>query len=320
MTMPDPAGSAPSTPEAGAPRALRGVIPPVCTPMTPDHEVDAGSLTRLVDHLLAGGVDALFVLGSSSEVAYLPDAHRRVVLDTVVGHVAGQVPVLAGVIDMTTPRVLDHARSAVEAGVSGLVATAPFYTRTHPEEIRTHFRLIAARTGLPLYAYDLPVSVHTKLPAGLLLDLAAEGVLAGVKDSSGDDGGLREVILGRTPGFSVLTGSEVTVDSALWMGADGVVPGLGNVDPHGYVRLAACAGRGEWEAARQEQERLVRLFEIVRVGGARMGGSSSGLGAFKAALYLRGVIAHPVTAPPQIPLTDDEIGSVGKHLAAAGLL
>ncbi|WP_185084688.1 dihydrodipicolinate synthase family protein [Nonomuraea muscovyensis] len=318
--MPDPAGSAPSTPEAGAPRALRGVIPPVCTPMTPDHEVDAGSLTRLVDHLLAGGVDALFVLGSSSEVAYLPDAHRRVVLDTVVGHVAGQVPVLAGVIDMTTPRVLDHARSAVEAGVSGLVATAPFYTRTHPEEIRTHFRLIAARTGLPLYAYDLPVSVHTKLPAGLLLDLAAEGVLAGVKDSSGDDGGLREVILGRTPGFSVLTGSEVTVDSALWMGADGVVPGLGNVDPHGYVRLAACAGRGEWEAARQEQERLVRLFEIVRVGGARMGGSSSGLGAFKAALYLRGVIAHPVTAPPQIPLTDDEIGSVGKHLAAAGLL
>lgn len=320
MTMPDPAGPAPSTPGAGASRGLTGVIPPVCTPMTPDREVDARSLTRLVDHLLEGGVDALFVLGSSSEVAYLPDAHRRLVLDTVVGHVAGQVPVLAGVIDMTTPRVLDHARTAVEAGVSGLVATAPFYTRTHPEEIRTHFRLIAARTGLPLYAYDLPVSVHTKLPAGLLLELAAEGVLAGVKDSSGDDGGLREVILGRTPGFSVLTGSEVTVDSALWMGADGVVPGLGNVDPHGYVRLAACAGRGEWEAARQEQERLVRLFEIVRVGGARMGGSSSGLGAFKAALYLRGVIAHPVTASPQIPLNDDEIGRVGKHLAAAGLL
>ncbi|MCP2349031.1 4-hydroxy-tetrahydrodipicolinate synthase [Nonomuraea roseoviolacea subsp. carminata] len=319
MTMPDPAGPA-STPAAGGPSALTGVIPPVCTPMTPDHEVDTRSLTRLVDHLLAGGVDALFVLGSSSEVAYLPDAHRRAVLDTVVGHVAGQVPVLAGVIDMTTPRVLDHARTALDAGVSGLVATAPFYTRTHPEEIRTHFRLIAARTGLPLYAYDLPVSVHTKLPAALLLELAAEGVLAGVKDSSGDDGGLREVILGRVPGFSVLTGSEVTVDSALWMGADGVVPGLGNVDPHGYVRLAACAGRGEWEAARQEQERLVRLFEIVRVGGARMGGSSSGLGAFKAALYLRGIIDCPVTAPPQVPLNDDEIASVGKHLAAAGLL
>jgi 4-hydroxy-tetrahydrodipicolinate synthase len=60
---------------------LTGVIPPVCTPMTLDYQVDAASLTRLVDHLLAGGVDALFVLGSSSEVAYLTDAQRRVVLE-----------------------------------------------------------------------------------------------------------------------------------------------------------------------------------------------------------------------------------------------
>ncbi|MEV0168574.1 dihydrodipicolinate synthase family protein [Nonomuraea fuscirosea] len=299
---------------------LTGVIPPVCTPMTPDYEVDVASMVRLVDHLVGGGVDALFVLGSSSEVAYLTDAQRRTVLDTVVGHVAGQVPVLAGVIDMTTPRVLEHARVAIEAGAAGLVATAPFYTRTHPDEIRTHFRTLAARTGLPVYAYDLPVSVHTKLSADLLLELAAEGVLAGVKDSSGDDGGLRAVILGRRPPFSVLTGSEVTVDSALWMGADGVVPGLGNVDPHGYAELYRCAARGDWQAARAEQERLARLFGIVHVGGARMGGSSSGLGAFKAALHLRGVIDCPVTALPQIPLNEDEIGRIGKLLAGAGLL
>jgi len=299
---------------------LSGVIPPVCTPLTPEGEVDAGSLARLVDHLVAGGVDALFVLGSSSEVAYLTDAQRKVVLDTVVGHVGGQVPVLAGVIDMTAPRVLAHARVAVAAGASGLVATAPFYTRTHPAEIRTHFRAIAAGGGVPLYAYDLPVSVHTKLSAELLLELAAEGVLAGVKDSSGDDGGMRQVILRREAPFSVLTGSEVTVDAALWMGADGVVPGLGNVDPHGYVNLVRSASQGDWEAARREQERLVRLFEIVHVGGSRMGGSSAGLGAFKAALHLRGIIDHPATAMPQTPLNDDEIGRIGKHLAAAGLL
>ncbi|MCO5985300.1 dihydrodipicolinate synthase family protein, partial [Actinoallomurus spadix] len=80
-----------------------GVIPPVCTPLTPEREVDTASLTRLVDHLLEGGVHGLFVLGSSSEVAFLPDRHRRTVLDIVLGHVAGQVPVLAGVIDMTAP-------------------------------------------------------------------------------------------------------------------------------------------------------------------------------------------------------------------------
>jgi 4-hydroxy-tetrahydrodipicolinate synthase len=287
--------------------------------------VDTGSLIRLVDHLIDGGVDALFMLGSSSEAAFLPDRHRRLVLETVVGHVAGRVPVLAGVIDMTTLRVLDHVRSAVDAGVDAIVATAPFYARTHPTEIRSHFRAIAEAAGRPLYAYDLPVSVHTKLGTDLVLDLAAEGVLAGVKDSSGDEGGLRSVILGRRDredisGFSVLTGSELTVDSALWMGANGVVPGLGNVDPHGYVRLLRSAWAGEWDAARAEQERLLHLFELITVGGTRMGVSSSALGAFKAALFLRGVIDHPTTAPPQIALDDDEIARVGKYLAAAGLV
>jgi 4-hydroxy-tetrahydrodipicolinate synthase len=99
-----------------------------------------------------------------------------------------------------------------------------------------------------------------------------------------------------------------------------VVPGLGNVDPHGYARLYRSAMAGDWEAARVEQERLLRLFQFVTVGGTRMGGSSSALGAFKAALYLRGVIAHPTTAVPQIPLNEDEIATVGKYLATAGLI
>jgi len=303
---------------------LSGVIPPVCTPLTPDRDVDTVSLARLVDHLLDGGVDGLFVLGSSSEAAFLPDGHRRTVLDTVVGHVAGQVPVLAGVIDMTAPRVCDHVRVAAEAGADGLVATAPFYTRTHPAEIAIHFRTIAAQADIPLYAYDLPVSVHSKLGADLLLELAAEGVLAGLKDSSGDEGGLRSVILGRRErdlsSFAVLTGAELTVDSALWMGADGVVPGLGNVDPHGYVRLFQAATRGDWTAARTEQERLCRLFHLVHVGGPHMGRSSSALGAFKAALYLRGVIDHPTTALPQIPLDADDIARVKGYLSEADLI
>ncbi|HJP73102.1 MAG TPA: dihydrodipicolinate synthase family protein [Pseudonocardiaceae bacterium] len=301
---------------------LRGVVPPVCTPLTPDLDVDVASLTRLVDFLLDAGVHGLFVLGSTSEVAFLPDGHRQRVVETVAGHVAGQVPVLAGAIDMTTLRVLDHARAAEKAGADGIVATAPFYTRTHPAEIDRHFRLLADGLDLPIYAYDLPVSVHIKLPAELVLDLAADRVLAGLKDSSGDDGALRTILLRarELTGFSVLTGSELTVDSALHMGAHGVVPGLGNVDPHGYVRLYQHCLAGDWDAAAREQDRLVELFGLVDAGDPnRIGRGSSALGAFKAALYLRGVIDCPVTAPPQLPLTDNEISLVRDRLVAAGL-
>ncbi|MFE0511916.1 dihydrodipicolinate synthase family protein [Streptomyces sp. NPDC058964] len=308
------------------PAPLTGVVPPVCTPLTPDGEVDVPSLLRLVDHLVEGGVHGLFLLGSTSEAAYLTDLQRLLVLEAVVGHVGGQLPVLAGAIDMTTPRVLAGVREATAAGAQAVVVTAPFYTRTHPAEIARHYRRVAAAGAVPVIAYDIPAAVHTKLPADLVLELAADGVLAGLKDSSGDLGAFRQVVTGArnladTTGFSVLTGSELVVDAALALGADGAVPGLANVDPHGYVRLYRLCRSGDWEGARAEQERLCALFGMVGVGDpSRMGGSSSALGAFKAALHLRGVIDCPLTAEPQIPLSAEEVELVGKYLAGAGLL
>jgi 4-hydroxy-tetrahydrodipicolinate synthase len=304
------------------PAPLTGVVPPVCTPLTPDREVDVPSLLRLVDHLVEAGVDALFVLGSSSEAAYLRDRQRRLVVESVVAHVGGRLPVLAGAIDMTTPRVLDHVAALTSAGADAVVVTAPFYARTHPAEIARHFRLVAHASPVPVLAYDIPVAVHTKLPAGLVLELAAEGSIAGLKDSSGDLAAFREVVTGARalPGFSVLTGSELLVDAALALGADGAVPGLANVDPHGYVRLDRLLRAGDLAGAGAEQERLCALFGLVGVGDpARMGAGSSALGAFKAALHLRGVIDCPATAEPQVPLSPQEVERIAKYLAAAGL-
>ncbi|WEO97537.1 dihydrodipicolinate synthase family protein [Streptomyces sp. FXJ1.172] len=305
------------------PTPLTGVVPPVCTPLTPEREVDVPSLLRLVDHLVEAGVHGLFLLGSTSEAAFLTDRQRRLVVEAVVGHAGGRLPVIAGAIDMTTPRVLDHVTAVTAAGAQAVVVTAPFYARTHRAEIVHHYRRIAAASPVPVIAYDIPAAVHTKLPADLVLGLAADGVLAGLKDSSGDLGAFREVVTGARahPGFGVLTGSEVTVDCALALGADGAVPGLANVDPHGYVRLYRLGRAGDWEGARGEQERLCALFGMTGAGApARMGRSSSALGAFKAALHLRGIIDCPVTAEPQVPLSGEETEKVGKYLAAAGLL
>jgi 4-hydroxy-tetrahydrodipicolinate synthase len=308
------------------PAPLTGVVPPVCTPLTPEGEVDVPSLLRLVDHLVGAGVDALFVLGSTSEVAFLTDRQRRLVVASVTGHVGGQVPVLAGAIDMTTARVLDHIESVTSAGAQAVVVTAPFYTRTHPAEIARHYRRLAARSPVPVIAYDIPMAVHTKLPADVVLELAAEGVLAGLKDSSGDLAAFREVVTAARirpdiTGFSVLTGSELLVDAALALGADGAVPGLANVDPGGYVRLDRLCRAGDREQALAEQERLCALFGMVGVGDpARMGGGSSALGAFKAALHLRGVIDCPATAEPQVQLSPQAVARVGEFLVAAGLL
>lgn len=322
----------PRTSPCPPPAPLTGVVPPLCTPLTPDGDVDVPGLRALTERLVEAGVQALFALGSTGEAAYLDDAQRAVALRTTVEAAAGRVPVLAGAIDMTTARVLRHADVAAAEGADGIVVTAPFYTRTHPVEIAEHFRRVRAAVPLPLFAYDIPVSVHSKLDTATVLELAEEGTLAGLKDSSGDEASLRRLLVAvrepreqspeRGPArFSVLTGSELVVDGALLAGAHGVVPGLGNVDPAGYLRLYAHARAGRWREAAVEQDRLARLFALVDVGPEHlMGRNSSAIGAFKAALHLLGVIDHPATATPQVPLEATAVKRVRARLEEAGLV
>lgn len=301
--------------------SIHGVIPPLVTPFTENYDIDVDALAVQARRLIDAGVDGLFALGSSGETAFLTRDKRKDVIKTVVAAAAEadrEVPVYVGVIDMTTPRVLEHVGDAIACGAQGIVATAPFYVRTHVNEIARHFRLLHEAVGeLPLIAYNIPVSVQVTLDIGMLVELAKESVLAGVKDSGGVDSYTRNLILARnragvTPEqFAVLTGSETTVDMAYLAGADGVVPGLGNVDPYSYVELARALEAGEYHKAREIQEKLIELFDIVFVGDpARMGGSSSGLGGFKAALEHLGIFPSRRMAPPHEPLNDDEVARI----------
>ncbi len=300
-----------------------GIVPPLCTPMTESFDIDTQSLERLIAFQLDAGVHGLFVLGSTGEIAFLTDTQRATVLEVVVHTVAGQVPVLAGIIDMTTARTLEHGRGAQKAGVDGVVVTAPFYTRISQAEIVEHFRIVHSALDLPLFAYDVPTAVHTKIPYETMLQLVSVGLIVGVKDSSGDEANFRALVMAQEDlkGFLTFTGSELLVDTALQMGASGAVPGLANVDPAGYIRLYRAAQAGDWQTARREQERLFRLFSLVSVGTpGRMGTGSSAMGGFKTALLLRGVISTNVVGRPMIQLDDEELERVRRALVGADLL
>lgn len=300
-----------------------GIVPPVCTPFTEDDAVDVPSLQRLLSIMLEAGVHGIFALGSTSETAMLSDAQRQQVIEVTVGTVGGAVPVIAGVIDTSTASVLDHAKKAQAAGVDGLVVTCPFYARPGANEIIEHFRLVRAAIDLPIVAYDIPYAVTTKLPREVLVELARDGTIAGIKDSSGDEANFRQLVMetNEFPAFSRLTGSELLVDTALGYGADGCVPGMGNVDPAGYVRLYNLVRAGKIEDARQEQERLIRLFAIVKSATpGRMGPNASAIGGFKTAMQLQGMIATNVLGRPLTRYNAEEVARVRTLVEQAGLL
>lgn len=300
---------------------LHGIIPPVVTPLTPEYGVDEASLRRVIQHLLSGGVHGLFILGSTSEVVFLDREARREVLRIAVDEVAGRVPLLAGVIDPATDRVIQHAQDAQAAGVDGLVVTAPFYTRTSQAEIIEHFRAVRQAVPLPIMAYDIPVCVQVKLERTTLRQMRREGLIEGLKDSSGDDTNFR--LLAQEcqddADFRLFTGSELMVDTALMIGAHGCVPGLGNVDPAAYVALYDAARREDWRSARQIQERLIRLFAVALQGTPRTSAGASGVGGFKTALKVMGLITHHHMNRPNLPLNGEETGRVAAILKAEGV-
>jgi 4-hydroxy-tetrahydrodipicolinate synthase len=303
------------------PTRVRGLVPPVITPLTGECEVDTASLERVVARMVDAGVDGLFALGSSGETVYLTDPQRDLALEVVVKTADGRVPVLAGAIETATARVAGRVHAAERLGADAAVVTAPFYTIVGPVEVERHLRSVAAGTDLPVLAYDIPVCVHSKLGVDLLVRLAHDGVLAGVKDSSGDDVAFRQLLTRladeEVEHFDALTGHEVMVDSMLLAGAAGSVPGLANVDPEGYVRLHAAVAAGDVVGARREQERLVRLFRIVEASDpATAAGSTRGVGAFKTALAALGVIADNAVSLPMRPLDETESARIRDILDA----
>ena len=302
--------------------AFTGVYPPVVVPDTPDHQLDVVSFERSINRMIDAGVDGLFFLGSSGEVVFSTDERRRQIISEAVRIVDHRVPVMVGIIDTETERVLEHGRVAQELGADVLVATCPFYALGGMAEVEEHFRILHAELDLPIFAYDIPVCVHTKLTWKLLAKLGAEGVLAGVKDSSGDDVSFRYLVqenekLGHP--LTLLTGHEVVVDGAYLGGADGSVPGLANVEPEGYVRMWKAAQAGDWPAVKAEQDRLNEISHIWDVTSG-VQGYAGGVGAFKTAMHLMGVFDSPTMPRPVKALEGENVEAIRKVLVDNGLL
>jgi dihydrodipicolinate synthase len=299
-----------------------GVVPPVVTPDTPDHQLDVVSFERSINRLIEAGVDGLFSLGSSGEVVFATDERRDQIVREAVRIVDHRVPVLVGIIDTETERVLEHGRRALALGADALVATAPFYALGGPADVEEHFRILHQELDAPLFAYDIPVCVHTKLPWKMLARLGAEGVLAGVKDSSGDDVSFRYLVQENEKNghpLTLLTGHEIVVDGALLSGADGSVPGLANVEPEGYVRMWKAAQEGNWAEVKREQDRLNEISHIFDVTSG-VQGYGAGVGAFKCALNLMGIFDSDQMPRPVKPLDGQNREAIKQVLIANGLL
>ena len=304
-----------------ADKEIRGVIVPILTPLNNDETVDVPSLRRLVNYLIDSGAHGIWVSGTTGEFANLSDKQRLISIETVVDEVAGRVPIIGNVSAASTQLSLNMALAVQEMGLDGVAVTPPYYYPNAQDELLDHYRYISDRSGLPLWVYNIPVTVKTAVAPGTVATLASEGAVVGIKDSSGAGELLAELnILCEQGDLKLLRflGTVARITVAGGVGVDGVIPGLANLAANASARGWEAGEAGDAAAVRECNAKLLiagKIATLAKGGGA----NAASFAAMKSALKMMGVLDNDTVSRPLRPLTEDEKKGIPAILEELGL-
>ncbi|GAC1630565.1 MAG: dihydrodipicolinate synthase family protein [Chloroflexota bacterium] len=247
-------------------------------------------------------------MGTSAEFASFDERERQAAIGAIVQRAGGRVPIIANASDASTRLAVRHARNALAEGANAVAVTPPYYYPHSQDEVLSHLRAIRAAVDAPLFMYNIPQTVRVRIELKTAQTLAAEGTVAGIKDSQNDLEWLRQLALfarERDLDFTVFAGTRSLIDAALLIGAHGAIPSVANAFPDLCVATYERMRSSQFAGAREYQDRIVA---IESVSGSALGGSrnASVLALLKLILADRGGIDHAtLTSPLRMPPADE---------------
>jgi len=251
---------------ATKPQPLHGVICPTITPVDESEHVDTVGLIKHLDRLI-DHVDGIMALGTTGEFALLSTKDADRLVEVTVQHVAGRIPVIVGVGDTGTERVLRNVGRAERANADFVSACCPYYYPTADNMLIAHFRRIADESSLPLVLYNIPQNTVNNISLDVTAQLAKHPNIVGIKDSSGDMLHFTRLLELRSTQFAVLQGANERLATITWhLGADGYISGLENIAPGSMARIAHAVRTGDAHAISTEQQWIDRLSTITEQG------------------------------------------------------
>ena len=287
---------------------------PMVTPVTASGGLDEAAVERLIDFLVAGGVDGIFVLGTTGEGVAVPRSFRRRLVERTVAQVARRARVYAGIGD-SHPKDVAAGNDYFHAGVDAVVARPPFSFPV--EDLLGWYRSVLSGLEGPVLIYNMPSTTKISIPLEVLGHLVGHPKLAGIKDSENNAKRLEELLrrFGAQPEFSIFVGVGALMARGLKLGAEGIVPSVGNLIPETCRQLRSCAEREDWAGAERHAERMNAVAGLYQNGRTL----AQSLSALKAALSCKG-LCQPHVLPPLNPLSESEIVSVRRKMVRLNLL
>ena len=292
---------------------LTGLIPPMVTPLDAKRRLDKKGTRNMVRHLLKGGVDGIFLLGTTGEGPHLSYAVREELVKTVCGLVKGRVPVLVGITETDLDDAVAFAAKCKAYGAAAVVAAPPYYFKLTQAECVAWFAEMADRLPLPLVVYDMPAHTDTIIEPATIAKLAAHPNIIAMKDSSSVIALFNKFRVALEPyaeKFSLFMGPDEAMGEAVLLGADGGVCTGANLWPAQFKAMYLAAKAGDVEKVRRLQ-RFTTMSSYLLYGLGQ--GQIGFLKGVKAALAEMGLIQNVLAAPFE-PFGGKEIGQVSAAL------
>ena len=290
---------------------LKGIIPPLLTPLTEHFNLDVSALHRLIEHLVQGGVHGVFILGTTGEATGLKYDVRQEMIKETCRAAKNKIPVMVGITDTSLGESLKLAYLAKEYGAKSVVAAPPYYFNLGQQELLEYYEDLANNLPLPLYLYNMPGLTKVHIDTDTAIMLSKHPNIIGLKDSSANTVYFQSLIHGiKREDFGLFVGPEEITAETVLMGGDGGVNGGANLFPRLYVELYQASVDKDFQRMEQLQKQVMEvarmLYNIGKYG-------SSYLKGLKGAASLL-ALCSPYLAPPFKQFKELEMEIIANNL------
>lgn len=292
-------------------KEIRGVVPPMLTPLDTNGDIDADALKALGERLISAGVDAIFLAGTAGFGAELTNSRYADLVEKARLYFGQRIPLVAGVIETSTQRAIERLRILEQNEYKYFVLTTTYYLPARgAKEQLTHFGRCAESSDMEMIVYNIPGCVGVNIEVETIMTMAKKGWTRTVKDSSGSEGYFTRLCeAAREYGVNVFQGLRPDTRKLVELKAAGCVPVPGNVRPDLFVKAWRAALNRDYEATARLQEQIDRLWRVLVLPDDFFSGSSRALAREGIA---REILPEPL--PYADPARHAEIDNVLKEI------
>jgi 4-hydroxy-tetrahydrodipicolinate synthase len=249
-------------------KKFRGTGVAIVTPFKNDSSIDFAALGRVVNHVIAGGVNYIVVMGTTGESVTLTKEEKKAIISYVVEVNDSRVPLVIGIGGNSTQEVINCVRYTNMCGVDGILSVAPYYNKPNQRGLIQHFKAIATSCPVPVIMYNVPGRTCSNITSETCVELAneCENIVA-VKEASGDMAQIMRIIKNKPDNFSVISGDDMMTIPIIASGGSGIISVLANAFPAATNELVSHALKSNFKSAREIHLRYLEMIDLLFIDG-----------------------------------------------------